>query len=220
MGRPRLVGQRLPQLDQVLVDSLTAWHKAWVKWYGQGKQQIEWCSGTALWYRGGQAPLPIRWVLTRDLKGERDARAYFSTAQDQSGLSIIIDFMKRWCVEVTFEESRAHLGIETQRQWSDMAIERTTPCLFGLYSVVALLGRSLHPTGIFHSNKLLGIKSRKPPLRMCSLLCDGICGTISVIRHHPKTLMLFYSRAQIWLALLTRYVPRLKMCKVQVSERR
>ncbi len=147
MGRPRLVGQRLPQLDQVLVDSLTAWHKAWVKWYGQGKQQIEWCSGTALWYRGGQAPLPIRWVLTRDLKGERDARAYFSTAQDQSGLSIIIDFMKRWCVEVTFEESRAHLGIETQRQWSDMAIERTTPCLFGLYSVVALLGRSLHPTG-------------------------------------------------------------------------
>ena len=147
MGRPRLVGQRLPQLDQVLVDSLTAWHKAWVKWYGQGKQQIEWCSGTALWYRGGQAPLPIRWVLTRDLKGERDARAYFSTAQDQSGLSIIIDFMKRWCVEVTFEESRAHLGIETQRQWSDMAIERTTPCLFGLYSVVVLLGRSLHPTG-------------------------------------------------------------------------
>jgi hypothetical protein len=147
MGRPRLVGQRLPQLDHVLVDPHTAWHKAWVKWYGQGKQQIAWCSGTALWYRGGQVPLPIRWVLTRDLKGERDARAYFSTDQDQSGLSIIIDFMKRWCVEVTFEESRAHLGIETQRQWSDMAIERTTPCLFGLYSVVALLGRSLHPTG-------------------------------------------------------------------------
>jgi hypothetical protein len=147
MGRPRLVGQRLPQLDQVLNDPQTIWCKAWVQWYGQGKQQIEWCSGIALWYRGGQAPLPIRWVLTRDLKGERDARAYFSTDQDQSGLSIIIDFMKRWCVEVTFEESRAHLGIETQRQWSDMAIERTTPCLFGLYSVVALLGRSLHPTG-------------------------------------------------------------------------
>lgn len=147
MGRPRLVGQRLPQLDQVLKDPQTIWHKAWVKWYGQGQQQIEWCSGIALWYRGGQTPLPIRWVLTRDLKGERDARAYFSTAQQQAGLSIIIDFMKRWCVEVTFEESRAHLGIETQRQWSDMAIERTTPCLFGLYSVVALLGRSLHPTG-------------------------------------------------------------------------
>ena len=147
MGRPRLVGHRLPQLDQVLFNSQTVWQKAGVTWYGQGKRQIEWCSGTALWYRGGQTPLPIRWVLTRDPAGKHEPRAYFSTDQAQSGLSIIIDFMKRWCVEVTFEESRAHLGIETQRQWSDLAIERTTPCLFGLYSVVALLGRSLHPTG-------------------------------------------------------------------------
>ena len=68
MGRPRLVGQRLPQLDQVLNDPRTIWHKTWVRWYGQGQQQIEWCSGTALWYRGGQIPLPIRWVLTRDPK--------------------------------------------------------------------------------------------------------------------------------------------------------
>ena len=48
--------------------------------YGQGKRQIEWCSGTALWYRGGQTPLPVRWVLSRDPKGEHDARAYFSIA--------------------------------------------------------------------------------------------------------------------------------------------
>ena len=116
-------------------------------WYGQGKQQIEWCSGTALWYRGGQTPLPIRWVVTRDPEGKHEPRAYFSTDQTQSGLSIIIDVMKRWCAEVTFEESRAHLGVETQRQWSDLAIERMTPCLFGLYSLVALLGQRLHPTG-------------------------------------------------------------------------
>jgi hypothetical protein len=147
MGRPRLVGQRLPQLDQVLIDPQIIWHKAWVMWYGQGKQQIEWCSGTALWYRGGQTPLPIRWVLTRDLKGERDARAYFSTDQQQSGLSIVIDFMKRWSAEVTFEESRAYLGVETQRQWSDRAVERTTPCLLGFYSLVTLLGQKLYPRG-------------------------------------------------------------------------
>jgi hypothetical protein len=147
MGRPRLVGHRLPQLDQMLFDPHTIWQRTWVKWYGQGKRQIEWCSGTALWYRGGQTPLPIRWVLTRDPKGERDARAYFSTEQAQSGISIVTDFMKRWCAEVTFEESRAHLGVETQRQWSDAAIERTTPCLFGLYSLVALLGRHFHPAG-------------------------------------------------------------------------
>lgn len=147
MGRPRLIGERLPQLDHVLDDPQTFWQRAGVAWYGQGKQQIEWCSGTALWYRGGQAPLPIRWVLTRDPEGKHEPRAYFSTDQTQSGLSIILDFMKRWCAEVTFEESRAHLGVETQRQWSDLAIERTTPCLFGLYSVVALLGCSFHPTG-------------------------------------------------------------------------
>lgn len=93
------------------------------------KQQIEWSSGTALWYRGGQTPLPIRWVLTRDPEGKHEPRAYFSTNPAQFGLSILTDFMKRCCALVTFEESRAHLGVETQRQWSDKAIERMTPCL-------------------------------------------------------------------------------------------
>jgi hypothetical protein len=55
--------------------------------------------------------------------------------------------MKRWSLEVTFEEGRAHLGIETQRQWSDLAIERSTPLLFGLYSLVTLFGHALHPDG-------------------------------------------------------------------------
>ena len=59
----------------------------------------------------------------------------------------VSDFMKRWSLEVTFEESRAHLGIETQRQWSDLAIERSTPLLFGLYSLVTLFGQALHPDG-------------------------------------------------------------------------
>jgi len=146
-GRPRGVGTRLPQMDQVLVDAKTTWQKACVTWYGQGKQQLEYSSGTALWYRGGHTPLPVRWVLTRDPQGEREARAYFSTDQMQSGLSIVTDFMKRWSAEVTFEESRAHLGRETQRQWSDLAIERTTPCLFGLYSLLTLLGLHVYPDG-------------------------------------------------------------------------
>ncbi len=146
-GRPRGIGTRLPQMDQVLVDPETTWQNACVTWYGQGKQPLEYSSGTALWYRGGHVPLPVRWVLTRDSQGKREARAYFSTDQSQSGLSIVTDFMKRWSAEVTFEESRAHLGIETQRQWSDLAIERTTPCLFGLYSLIALLSHHLYPDG-------------------------------------------------------------------------
>ena len=55
--------------------------------------------------------------------------------------------IKRWSSEVTFEERRAHLGIETQRQWSDLAMERSPACLFGRYRLVAVLGHALHPTG-------------------------------------------------------------------------
>lgn len=92
-------------------------------------------------------PLSIRWVLTRDPQGKRPAKALFSTDPTQTAEQIIQDFMKRWSLEVTFEEGRAHLGIETQRQWSDLAIERSTPLLFGLYSLVALFGHALHPDG-------------------------------------------------------------------------
>jgi hypothetical protein len=62
-------------------------------------------------------------------------------------VEIVEDFVKRWSLEVTYEESRAHLGVETQRQWSDLAIERSTPCLLGLYSLVVLFGQALHPDG-------------------------------------------------------------------------
>jgi hypothetical protein len=104
-------------------------------------------TGTALWYSTGTDPLPIRWVLTRVPEGKREPKAYFSTNQAQSAAEIVEDFVKRWPIEGTFEESRAHLGVETQRQWSDLAIERSAPCLFGLYSVVVLLGHALHPDG-------------------------------------------------------------------------
>ena len=64
----------------------------------------------------------------------------------QSFLTSHAEFVICDCaIEVTFEESRAQLGIEAQRQWSDLAIERSTPLLFGLYSLVALFGRALHP---------------------------------------------------------------------------
>ena len=104
-------------------------------------------TGTALWYRTGYAPLPIRWVLTRDPAGKRPPKALFCTDPTAETDQIIRDFMKRWSLEVTFEEGRAHLGIETQRQWSDLAIERSTPLLFGLYSLVALFGQAVHPDG-------------------------------------------------------------------------
>jgi len=147
IGRPRVVGQRLPSLEQVLQDPETVWQKLTLDWYGEGERTLEICTGTALWYRSGFDPLPIRWVLTRDPLGKRPPKAIFSTDPTQTAEQLVKDFMKRWSLEVTFEEGRAHLGIETQRQWSDRAIERSTPLLFGLYSLVTLFGRALHPDG-------------------------------------------------------------------------
>ena len=147
IGRPRVVGSRLPSLEQILADPNTTWQRLTLDWYGQGERTLEICSGTAWWYRAGFAPLPIRWVLTRDPQGKRPPKALFSTNQGLTAEHIVRTFMHRWCLETTFEESRAHLGIETQRQWSDLAIDRTTPLLFGLYSLVTLFGRALHPQG-------------------------------------------------------------------------
>lgn len=147
IGRPRVVGQRLASLAQILLDPQTLWQKLALDWYTSGKRTVELCTATAVWYQKGHQPLPIRWVLTRDPAGKRPPKAIFSTDPTQTAEQILSDFMKRWSLEVTFEEGRAHLGIETQRQWADRAIERSTPLLFGLYSLVALFGQALCPPG-------------------------------------------------------------------------
>lgn len=139
-GRPRLKGERLPTLKQVLHDPKTQWTQETIhNWYGQGPRVVEVASGTAIWYHSGKPPLPIRWVLIRDPKGEFESRAVLCTDLSASPWQIVTWFTYRWQVEVTFEEARAHLGVETQRQWSDLAIARTTPALLGLFSLVTLL---------------------------------------------------------------------------------
>lgn len=146
-GRPRVKGHRLPKLSHVLRSEHTRWQRVRVRWYDARRRELDITSGTAVWYRIGKPPLAIRWVVVRDPQGELDARAYFSTRPGDTAREIVMEMIKRWSIETTFEESRAHLGIETQRHWSDRAIERSTPCLFGLYSLVALFGQALYPSG-------------------------------------------------------------------------
>lgn len=146
-GKPQVVGKRLPSLNEVLADPATVWQESVMDWYGQGKRSLQWCTGTALWYRFGHPPLPIRWVITRDPNGKRPVKALLCTDQTLDAEEIIRTFMLRWTIETTFEESRAYLGIETQRQWSDLAIERTTPLLLGVYSLVALVGVQMASCG-------------------------------------------------------------------------
>jgi hypothetical protein len=108
---------------------------------------VELTSGTAVWYHTGLPPVPIRWVLVRDPKGKFETRALLCTQLDQHPRQILQWFLWRWQVEVTFQEVRSHLGVETQRQWSDLAIARTTPVLLGLFSIVTLLAHRLARNG-------------------------------------------------------------------------
>jgi hypothetical protein len=143
-GRPRLKGQRRRTLAALLLEATTEWTRMKVEnWYGKGEREIDICSDTAVWYQGGKLPVEIRWVLIRDAKQEFQAQALLSTNANHLPEEIVAWFIRRWQMEVTFEEGRAHLGIETQRQWNDLAIGRSTPALLGLFSVVTLLAESL-----------------------------------------------------------------------------
>src|SRR5437660_2309768 len=82
-------------------------------------------------------------VLIRDPQGKYEPMARLSTDQDAEALQIVEWFVLRWTVEVTFHEVRAHLGVETQRQWSDLAILRTTPALLALFSGVPIFAHQL-----------------------------------------------------------------------------
>ena len=114
-------------------------------WYGRGERMVEIISGTALWNKPGHR-VPIRYVLVRDPEGKLEPQAFLSTDLEADPLDILRWFVRRWSIEVTFAEVRRHLGVETQRQWSDMAIARTTPFLLGLFSLITLWTNELYTT--------------------------------------------------------------------------
>jgi len=144
IGRPRTKGWRLPTLAAVLTNEPTRWQRLTVPgWYGEGDRVVEICSDTAVWCHAGLPVVPSRWVLLREPCRRFDPQALLCTELAQEPLQIIRWFVQRWQLEVTFREVRDHLGVETQRQWSDKAIARTTPCLLGLFSVATLLASRL-----------------------------------------------------------------------------
>jgi hypothetical protein len=144
-GRPRKKGKRLKTLQQVMKDPATSWTKITIpQWYNHGSVEMLIATGTAIWYHSGMTPVSIRWVLIKDPSGVINPSALLCTKLDLDIEQIINFFIRRWTVEVTFEEVRAHLGVESQRQWSDLAIARTTPILMALFSLVTIWADSLH----------------------------------------------------------------------------
>ena len=138
-------GERQISLAQRLLDPKTVWKKATILWYGGHKKEIEYASDACLWYHRGTDPVSVRWVLVRALDDSIKSAAFFCSDPNVEPLFILNSYLSRWNIEVTFEEMRAQLGFETQRQWSDRAIERTTPCLFGIFSLVVIMAKVLHP---------------------------------------------------------------------------
>ena len=137
-GRKRIKGDRI-WLKNFINDDTQDWKTLEVKWYGGQTKTVKLLSKVCLWCQAGKPPLTLRYVLVVDPTGEHRTEVFFSTDTALAMETIIEYFVFRWNIEVTFEETRAHLGVETQRQWSDKAIARVTPILMGLFSMITLI---------------------------------------------------------------------------------
>ncbi len=136
-GRPRVKGQPLPKPSAAV--AAAARERLAVGWYGGGTRQVETVTGTGHWYKSGRGLVPVRWAFVHDLTGTHRDEYFFTTDPALAAPVIIGHYTARWNIETTFQELRAHLGLETTRGWCRKTVLRAAPCLFGLYTVVALL---------------------------------------------------------------------------------
>lgn len=143
VGRPPTIGRRQPTLARRLAAANTRWRRVRVTgWYGRAERVVEIVSGTAIWHHPARR-VPIRYVLVRDVADELKPQGFLCTNLNADPLDILRWFVRRWSIEVTFAEVRRHLGVETQRQWTDAAIARTTPVLLSMFSLVTLWANDL-----------------------------------------------------------------------------
>lgn len=129
-------GKRQRSLKEWAQRRDTPWVKEEIDWYGGETKKMLLFTHKALWYTPGWDPLPIRFVMVRDPQGHYRDEVFFCTDKDADPVQVLNWVVMRWSVEATFEDAREHLGMETQRQWSDLAVQRTTPVVLGLYSIV------------------------------------------------------------------------------------
>lgn len=156
-------GARLPTLQEVALDTKTNWTPVTIpQWYNRGPKEMLISTETAVWYHAGKPPVPIRWVLIKAADGSGELAALLSTNLQLSPLQIINYFIRRWTMEVTFEEARLHLGVESQRQWSDLAIARTTPVLFGLFSLITLWADTLQNKNLLRLKPTAWYQKQRP----------------------------------------------------------
>jgi hypothetical protein len=142
-GQKNLVGKRMQTFNQMLKDTSLEWNKGEVLWYSGKMKKIEFLTGICLWYGYGERPVPMKWILIRDPNGTMEPIALFTLNLELQPQKVVSAYISRWPIEVTFEEARRHLGMETQRQWSDLAIDRETPCILASFSIINLIALEL-----------------------------------------------------------------------------
>lgn len=160
-------GKRQRRLKEWAARGDTPWEEIEVQWYRGRKKKLKIFSRTALWYTPGWAPVEIRYVLVSDPEGKLRDEAFLCTDINASPQQILEWVVMRWSVEVTFEEARAHLGVETQRQWSDQSVARTTPALFGLFSIVTLVAMQMSKGGEIPVAQAAWYKKEEPTFSDC-----------------------------------------------------
>jgi hypothetical protein len=142
-GPARVRGPRQATREVRLHDPTTPWIRQTVPWYGGVEREVEYFSATGLWHTPSERNrVPLRYVLVRDPHHRFEPAALCCTDPQVPPVQIIAWYVLRWKVEVTFQEIRAHLGMETQRQWNPLALQRVTPTLFALFSLVTLLAHT------------------------------------------------------------------------------
>jgi DDE superfamily endonuclease len=147
-GRPRRTGKRRPTLAAVLADDKTHGTACLVEqWYGEGPREVEVATDPAVWYPAGKPPVAIRWVLIHDPQKAFAPQVLLSTHPAHTPAQMLPWVVRRWTLEVTVEEARAPLRLETPRQGNDRAMARTTPARLSLSSIITLTAHRLIDQG-------------------------------------------------------------------------
>jgi hypothetical protein len=140
-GRPRVKGERVPKPREAAATARRT--RLTVSWYGGGTRRIEASTGTGHWYQGGNGLVPVRWVFVKDISGTHRDEYLLTTDTALTADAVVGVYCGRWSIETTFQECRSCLGLETTRGRCRATVTRAAPCLFGLYTVVAVLFHAL-----------------------------------------------------------------------------
>lgn len=148
-GRPRVVGKRLPNLETLVNDKKQRWVRLQAPWYSSKTKNLDVLTGTCLWYHNTVGGVPIRWIITKDPKGENKPIAILVTDFRVCAERAIELFVGRWPIETTFQEINQHLSLETIHTWSDMSINRTAPAIIASYSLACVIvNETIQTTGL------------------------------------------------------------------------